>query len=111
MNQYTFPHSPTYQSQPYHSKNNRLYHQLLQSNYLSDHIYNPSTNTSSPAAIKFIAPPLLPKYESSVVEMSEKEDLLMRSPKYMSPYKAADGTKHSLQITQSLTSNYSIIEI
>ena len=70
MNQNTLPHSPSYQSSGYNSKNTRLYHQLLQSNYLSDHIYNPSANSCPPAAIRFVPPPLLPKYEAAVVETS-----------------------------------------
>lgn len=57
-----FPNWATYQPPSYNTKANRLYHQLLQSNFLNDHLYNPSNSNNSPAAIKFVPNNNLTKY-------------------------------------------------
>ena len=106
-----FAQSPTYQSASHSSKNNRLHNQLLQSNYLSDHIYNSSTNASSSAAIKFVAPLTLPQYKPNLIGARQTNDPLTKSPRWNSVFKSADGTKNSNQMTLSFPSNYSIVEI
>lgn len=111
MNQNIHFHTPTYQSASYNPKTNRLYHQLLQSNYLNDHIYNSVENGSSPATIKFVMPPTLPRDDAVLVENDEFDESMIKSAKYNSPFRQLEGAKNSHQITQSLPSNYSILEI
>jgi hypothetical protein len=58
MNQYQRPHSPTYQHQQLFSKNNRIYQQLLQEDYLNDNIYLQGNQKPAHAAqIKFTHTP------------------------------------------------------
>lgn len=59
MSQLSQQNSPTYQSTP-PNKGNRLYQQLLNNNYLHDHLYSPSHD--QPASIKFTNPSSLPHY-------------------------------------------------
>lgn len=99
---------PTY-TQPHHHKNSRLYQQLLTSNYLHDHIYHPQEH-NHPASIKFASPlnnhKLLPTFAT------EKEDKNTHSPRYSNLLKSFESVaKTSHQATQSLGSNYSIIEM
>ena len=61
MNQYQQPHSPTYQHHQLFSKNNRLYQQLVQEDYLNDHIYQQSKQKAPHANhIKFNNVPSYP---------------------------------------------------
>lgn len=68
MNQSNVPLSPTYQHQQMFTKNNRLYQQLLHSDYLNDHIYQQSSGVHTQAAhIKFTSlPPNLVKMPKNV---------------------------------------------
>jgi len=59
MSQLSNSNSASYQSTA-PSKSNRLYQQLLNNNYLHDHLYSPSHD--QPASIKFTNPPSLPHY-------------------------------------------------
>jgi hypothetical protein len=111
MNQNIYQNSPTYQSSSYNTKTNRLYQQLLQNNYLSDHIYNPAENGTSPATIKFSIPPSLPRGDLVYNEIDDFDEIKLNSVKYNTLLRQFEGTKNSHQITQSLPSNYSIIEI
>ncbi len=107
MSQNSFPHSPTYQSPSHPSKTSRLYQQLLQNNYLNDHIYHPNT----PATIKFASPATIkfntPNYQDSTGN-SDRDIENYSSSKYPNPFKTFESGKMSHQITQSLPSNYSI---
>jgi hypothetical protein len=108
MNQNQYLHSPPLQSASYNTKINRLYQQLLQSNYLGDHIYNNVENESTPAIIKFISPPTLPKDDVLLNDIDNYDEQMLRSAKYNSLFRQFEG-KNSHQITQSLPSNYSIL--
>jgi hypothetical protein len=61
MNHYQAPSSPTYHHQQLFSKNNRLYQQLLQDDYMTGQNYSKSSqSTSHVAHIKFNQPPITP---------------------------------------------------
>jgi len=109
MTHYQYSHSPPLPSSSYNTKINRLYQQLLQSNYLNDHIYNTAENESTPATIKFVSPPSLSKDDVLLNDIDDYDDQMLRSAKYNSLFRQFDGAKNSHQITQSLPSNYSII--
>jgi len=109
MNQNQYTHSPPLQPASYNTKINRLYQQILQSNYLSDHIYNAAENESTPATIKFVSPPTLPKNDVLLNDIDDYDDQMLKSAKYNSLFRQFDGAKNSHQITQSLPSNYSIL--
>ena len=106
MSQSTHPNSPTYQ-QGSPQKAGRLYQQLMTNNYLHDHIYRPSQE--QPASIKFSnsGSGSYPKVSSA----TEQEEMHSKSARYQNPFKTFESAKNSHQITQSLGSNYSIIEM
>ena len=106
MSQSSHPNSPTYQ-QPSSHKAGRLYQQLLTNNYLHDHLYKPSQD--QPASIKFAnaAANNYPKASHG----TEQEEMHSKSARYQNPFKTFESAKNSHQITQSLGSNYSIIEM
>jgi hypothetical protein len=97
-------------SQTHHAKNNRLYQHLLTSNYLHDHIYHHATEYHHPASIKF-AHINNNKYPLPF-EPTEKEDKNIQASKNNNLFKSFESiAKTSHQATQSLGSNYSIIEM
>ena len=98
------PASPTSHN-PLFQKNNRLYQQLLGSNYLQDQLHS----SDAPATIKFTAPNP-PVFQRSPLP-SETDEGPFRAPKYANPLRAVENSKNSHHFTQSLGSNYSIIEM
>jgi len=95
--------SPTSHSQLF-QKNNKLYQQLIGNNYLQDRLHT----SEAPAAIKF-ASPSQPLQKPPC--LYDQEEGPFRTPKYGSLVRSIETTKNSHHITQSLGSNYSIIEM
>jgi hypothetical protein len=114
MNQYQQPHSPTYHHQKLFSKNNLIYQQLVQEDYLNDHSYTQTKEKTSHAAqIKFSHAPSYPIKIAKEPEYAyEREDFSPKLPKSNNLFKGFEPSigRASNHATQSLSSNYCITE-
>ena len=82
MNQYQPPHSPTYQHQQLFTKNNRLYQQLLQEDYLAEPAQPKNKPLLSHAAhINFNTPVTNPIKINREPEYISERDFSPRLPK------------------------------
>jgi hypothetical protein len=97
----------THKPSPF-QKNNRLYQQLLASNYLHDHLYTPIQEQS--AAIKFTNSSPQSQYPDGA-GIGVAEEVPFRTPKYVHSARTTEGVRISHHATQSLGSTYSIIEM